>query len=148
MKIIPLKNENHYRTDFAGFMSIFKSIAASTFKEWEYSNKLHNQTAEEQKSNLSLPRVLYRDFLQLSDLSLFKELKKLGRTGYFMINRKQAMTDFAFFHAQNTDQAKFGQFFNMSENNLMAKHLPKLILEDVYVQKLLYVPMLAKKLTL
>lgn len=36
----------------------------------------------------------------------------------------------------------------MSEKNLLTKNLPKLIMEDIHTQKVLYVPMLAKKFTL
>lgn len=36
----------------------------------------------------------------------------------------------------------------MADHNIMTKHLPKLIMEDIKTQKVLYVPMLAKKFTL
>jgi len=79
-------------------MAMLRSMSAAMFKEWEYSKRLQSKIDEERKSGeLSLPRALYRDFMQLSDMGIFKEVKKLGRTGYFMINKKEALTNFAFF---------------------------------------------------
>ena len=40
MQVVPLKNENHYKTDFNNFMQLYKSLAASLFKEWEESQKI------------------------------------------------------------------------------------------------------------
>ena len=37
MKVIPLKNEIQYRTNFDTFIWKFKSMSSALFSEWEYT---------------------------------------------------------------------------------------------------------------
>lgn len=48
---------------------------------------------------MSLPKIIYRDFMKLTNLGLIRDIKKLGNTGYFMINKEKANTNFNFFQA-------------------------------------------------
>ena len=98
MKVIPLKNEIHYRTNFDTFIWKFKSMSSALFSEWEYTQQLQTKINEERKEGaISLPRAIYRDVLQLADIGIFKEFKKLGRTGYFLAKKAKTDSNFAFF---------------------------------------------------
>lgn len=50
MEVVPLRHEDHYKTDFGNFMTMFKSISAAMFKEWEFSKRLQSNIEEERKS--------------------------------------------------------------------------------------------------
>jgi hypothetical protein len=49
-----------------------------------------------QEKELVPGQVYYLDNMK-EDWGIFKEVKKLGRTGYYMINKKDALANFAFF---------------------------------------------------
>ena len=67
----------------------------------------------------------------MSKFDILQDIKKLSRTGLFIVNKKSAATNFAFFQAVNQDQSKFAEFFSMGENELLSKHLPKLLNSNV-----------------
>ena len=62
MQVVPLRNENHYKTDFNNFMQLYKSLAASLFKEWEESQKIKRIDEERRLlSEMSFGSILKRD---------------------------------------------------------------------------------------
>lgn len=62
MQVVPLRNENHYKTDFNNFMQLYKSLAASLFKEWEESQKIQRIDEERRLlSEMSFGSILKRD---------------------------------------------------------------------------------------
>ena len=86
MYVIPLKQEIHYRHDFANFMKMFKGLASAMFKEWEQAQKIQAKIEEERKNGqMSLQNVILRDIKKIGDLGIFKEFTRLGRAGYFMV---------------------------------------------------------------
>jgi len=68
-------------------MQLYKSLAASLFKEWEESHKL-KKIDEERKSlsEMSFGSILKRDLQKITEMSMIKEVKKVMSTGYFMVN--------------------------------------------------------------
>jgi len=63
MQVVPLRNENQYKTDFNNFMQLYKSLAASLFKEWEESQKIQKIDGERRLlSEMSFGSILKRDF--------------------------------------------------------------------------------------